>query len=98
MSLDNFIRIEAACGFNGNGSLINARECTVVRNGVGDYSVTLNRSIGLGEGVFPATPQGAVRFCVTSPVSETRIDIFVFDAAGVAADGGCWFMAVRIAP
>jgi hypothetical protein len=98
MSLDNFIRIEAACGFQGNGTVIASRECSVVRNGVGDYTITLRRQIGVGEGLPFVSSSDNNRIVRCTPLTAATCTVLAFDDAGVAADAGVFFMMVRIAP
>lgn len=72
---------------------------TVVRNGDGDYSVTLDREIDLAgadaEGVVLAVSQGATCAIVTYVVtSDSIIQFLKFDAAGAALQNGAIAFAV----
>lgn len=93
----------ACCSVQPDGTVENARGCSVVREALGTYLITLDRSLTEFDGVFlfslgdtgnvPVTP----RFIEHNHVSPTQIRVWTMSVAVVLFDMdwhfGCWKVA-----
>jgi hypothetical protein len=59
---------------------------TVIRNGLGDYTLTMGDEIDDTQRSTPAFTLSAPGFVRVVPVSDSQLQVLVFNTAGAAAD------------
>ena len=92
----------AAGTVEANGTVVGIRGAACIRQGVGDYLITMDRSLTHDEGIFIFSLTvnilaGTGRFCNHVHVSPTVINALIQNAAGVPTDAEFHFLFARFA-
>lgn len=93
--------IWAAASVKADGSMEVARGCTVIREALGTYLITLDRSLTEENGVFLFSlgeTAGQPRFITHEHPADNQIRVFTTSVAPVPFDHDWHFVAIRVAP
>lgn len=91
MSADFPLGLIAGCNVAGATGLRTGASLGVsntVRNGAGDYTVTLSPEIDSASALVLATSKTTARFVAADQISDSRVDVLTTDLAGVPTDTG----------
>jgi hypothetical protein len=87
-------RLHASVKCLGTGVIVarNAEVLSIVRNGAGDYTITLVEGLGGAEGVIDASVDDtAARSLIVERVSDVAWRLRTFSSVAAAIDSGfCW--------
>jgi len=75
--------------------------CVITNPGVGIYRVTLlpgRGSVGQNLKVTANAKAGAARIVNIDTVSQTQVDVFTYDAGGIAADADVVWVTIEVVP
>jgi hypothetical protein len=75
------------------GTVASGAGFTVVRNGVGNYTVTFTTPFAANPGVAVTALSGAFRVCTINPISPNAFTVNIVDAASNAQDTAFAFVA-----
>lgn len=89
-NIPNSVQVHAACYINaGNPPTLrdgSANIASIVRNGAGDYTLTMGSGAGLNNRTVKLTVVGAVGLAVVATETDTDIQIVIVDAGNNPVD------------